>query len=107
MDAAKVKQVELWQLKKCDIQARTVHLRWILGDDCWESHECNKPGLQCVQETHCRGNKPKGKRVETTAAVQEVMVETLEYDNGMLIESRFGFVSELTTIPPLSPISRS
>ena len=55
-------------------------------------------------------NKPKGKRVETTAAVQGVMVGTLEYDDGMLIESRFGFVSELNTrgtTPPLSPISGS
>ena len=35
-------------------------------------------------------------------------VETSEYDDGMLIGSRFGFVSELTTggtSPPLSPIS--
>ena len=38
------------------------------------------------------------------------MVETLECDDGMLIESRFCFVSELTTggtAPPLSPISGS
>ena len=39
------------------------------------------------------------------------MVETLKYDDGMLIESRFGFVSELTTkrrnTPPLSKISGS
>ena len=50
-----------------------------------------------MQETHSeKGNKPKGKKVETTAVVQGVMVETLAYDDGMLIESRFGFVSELT-----------
>ena len=62
-----------------------------------ESHECNKPGQL---RTDCsvskkriaeKGNKPKGKRVETTAALQGVMVETLEFDDGMLIESRFGF----------------
>ena len=38
------------------------------------------------------------------------MVETLEYDDGMLIGRRFGLVSELTTrgtTPPLSPISGS
>ena len=55
-----------------------------------------------------KGNKPKGKRVETTAVVQGVMVETLKYDDGMLIESRFSFISELTmrsTTPPLSTIS--
>ena len=47
-------------------------------------------------------------RVETTAVVQRVMVETSGYDDGMLIGSRFGYVSELTprgTTPPLSPIS--
>ena len=36
------------------------------------------------------------------------MVETSEYDDGMLIGSRFGYGSELTTrgtTPPLSPIS--
>ena len=55
-------------------------------------------------------NKPKGKRVEKTAAVQRVMVETLVYDDGILIENRFSLVSELTTrstTPPLSPISGS
>ena len=39
-----------------------------------------------------------------------MMVETLEYDDCMLIENRFGFVSELTTrgaTPPLFPISGS
>ena len=51
----------------------------------------------CKKRIAEKGNKPKGKRVETTAVVQEVMVETLEYDDGVLIESRFGFVSELTT----------
>ena len=57
-----------------------------------------------------KGNKPKGKRVETTAAVQGAMVATLEYEDGMLIENRFDFVSELTTrgtTHPLSPISGS
>ena len=54
-----------------------------------------------------KGHKPKGKRVERTAVVQGVMVETLEFDDGMLIESRFGFVSDLTTrgtTRPLSPL---
>ena len=49
-------------------------------------------------------------REETTAAVQGVTVETLECDDGMMIESRFGFVSKWTTrgtTPPLSPISGS
>ena len=57
-----------------------------------------------------KGNKPKGKRVETTAVVQGVMVETLKYDDDMLIESRFSFMSELTmrsTTPPLSTSSGS
>ena len=57
-----------------------------------------------------RETSPKGKRVETTAVVQGVMVEMLEYEDGMLIENRFGYVSELTTrgtTPPLSPISGS
>ena len=42
--------------------------------------------------------------------MQGVTVETLEYDGGMLIESRSGFVSGLNTrgtAPPLSPISGS
>ena len=84
----------------------------------WESHECNNP----VQlRTDCSvykkriaeiGKKPKSEieRVETTAVVQRAMVKTSEYDDGMLIGSRFGFVSELTTrgtTPPLSPISGS
>ena len=69
-------------------------------------------GLQRVQETHYRERKQvqKRERVETTALLQRVMVETSEYDDGMLIGSRFGFVSELTTrgtAPPLSPISGS
>ena len=54
-----------------------------------------------------KGNKTE--RVETTAVVQRVMVETSEDDDGMLIGSRFGFASELTTrgttTPPLSPNS--
>ena len=80
------------------------------GIERWECHECNKTGQMrkdCsvyekrIAET---GNKPKGKRVETTAVVQGVMVEMLEYGDDMLIESRFGFVCELTTrgtTPPL------
>ena len=86
------------------------------GIERWESHECYKPGQL---RSNCsvykmrfaeKGNKPEGKGVETTAVVQGVMVESLEYDDGMLTESRFGFVSELTTRgtrPPLSPISGS
>ena len=68
-----------------------------------ESHDCTKPGqlrTDCsVHKKHIaeKGNKPKGKRVETTAVVQGVMVDTSEYDDGMLIGSRFSFVSELTT----------
>ena len=88
----------------------------ITGIERWESHEFNKPGhlrtdcSVCKKRIAEKGNTPKGKRVETTAVVQEVMVETLESDDGMLIESRFCFVSELTTrgtAPPLSPISGS
>ena len=72
------------------------------GIERWESHECNKPGKlrkdcsvykRLIAE---KGSKPKGKRVETTAEVQGVMVETLKYDDGMLIGSRFSFMSELT-----------
>ena len=86
------------------------------GIERWESHECNKPGQLrkdrsvCKKRTAEKGNKPKGKRVETTAVVQGVMVETLECDDGISTESRFGFVSESTTrgtTPPLSPISGS
>ena len=82
------------------------------GIERWESHECNKPGQLRTDCSESRkriaekGNKTE--RVETTAAVQRVMVETSEYDDGMLIGSRFGYVSQLTTrgtIPPLSPIS--
>ena len=84
------------------------------GIERWESHECNKPGQLrkycsvCKKRIAEKGNKPKGKRVETTAVVQGVMVETLVYDDGMLIESRSGFVSESTTrgtTPPLFLIS--
>ena len=70
----------------------------INGIECWESHECNKPGQLREDCTVCkkriaeRGNKPKRKRVETTAVVQEVIVETLVYDDGILIQSRFGFM---------------
>ena len=68
-----------------------------------ESYECNKPGQ--LREDYSmykkriteKGNKPKGTRVETTAAVQGVMVKTLEYEDGVLTENRFGFASELTT----------
>ena len=83
------------------------------GFERWESYECNKPGQErkdcsvCKKRIAEKGNKPKGKRVVTTAVVQGVMVETLVYDDGMLVESRFGFVSESTTtgtILPLSPI---
>ena len=84
------------------------------GIERWQSHECKKPGqlrTDCIvykKRIAEKGNKPKGKRVETTAAVQGVMVETSVYADGMLIESRFCFVSELSTrgkLPPLSPIS--
>ena len=57
-----------------------------------------------------KGNTSKGRRVKTTAAVQGVMVETLVYDDDILIENRFSLVSELTTrgtTPPLSPFSGS
>ena len=48
--------------------------------------------------------KETSPRVETTAVVQRVMDKTSECDDdGVLIESRFGFVST----PPLSPISGS
>ena len=88
----------------------------MIGVERWELHECNKPGQLrkdcsvCNKRIAEKGNKPRGKRVETTAVVQGVMVETLEYDDGMLIENRFGFVSELATrgtTLPLSPISVS
>ena len=57
-----------------------------------------------------KDTSPKERELETTAVVQGVTVETLECDDGMLIRSLFGFVSELTTrgtTPPLSPISGS
>ena len=84
------------------------------GVESWESREGNKPGQlrkDCSvykKRIAEKGNKPKGERVETTAVVQGVMVETSEYDDGMLIGRRFGDVSDLTTrgtTPPLSPIS--
>ena len=86
------------------------------GIERWESHECNKPGQMrkdcsvCKKRIAEKGNEPKGKRVATTAAVQGLMVETLKYDDGKLIENRFGFVSELTTrdtTPGLSTTSGS
>ena len=86
------------------------------GIERWESYECNKPGQSqrhhsvCEKRIADRGNKPKGKKAETRAVVQGMMVETLVCDDGMLVESRFGFVSESTTrdtTPPLSPISGS
>ena len=92
---------------------------WTLtGIERWECHECSKLGHL---RTDCsvykkriaeKGNNPKRERerVEATAVVQRVMVETSEYDDGMLIGSRFGYVSESTTrgtTPPLSPISGS
>ena len=58
------------------------------GIERWDSHECNKPGQL---RTDCsvykkrideKGNKSKRKTVEITAAVQGVMVETLEYNDG-------------------------
>ena len=86
------------------------------GIDRPESYECNKPGqlrkdcsVYKKRSTKWR-NKPKGERVEAPAVVQGVMVETLEYEDGMLIESRFRFVSGWTTrgtTPPPSPISGS
>ena len=83
-----------------------------------------------------KGNTPKGERVETTAAVQEVMDETRMYDdeddvsvigNEVIADvqrlqkhrctcgasrsaSRFGYVLELTTrgaAPPVSSIAGS
>ena len=59
----------------------------------WESHERNKPGHLRTdfsvykKRIADKGNKPKGKRVETTNLVRGVMVRTSEYDDGMLIES--------------------
>ena len=86
----------------------------LTGIERWESRECNKPGHLrtdcCVYKKRIaeRGNNTES--VETTAVVQGVMVETLEYEDGMLIESRFSYVSELTTrgtALALSPISGS
>ena len=88
----------------------------MIGIERWESYDGNKLGHFCKdcsvykKRTSEKWNKPKGERVETTAVVQRVMVETLEYEDGMLTENRSGFVSELTTrgtTPSLSPISRS
>ena len=65
-------------------------------------------GLQCVQETHCR--KPKRERqreLEQQLVVQRVVVKTLEYDDGILIWSHFGFVFGLTTRGRTPPISGS
>ena len=67
------------------------------GIERWESYEGNKPGHLCKYCSVCKkritekGNKSKGKKVETTAAAQGVMVETLEYEDGKLIENRFKF----------------
>ena len=88
----------------------------MIGIERWESYDGNKPGHLCKdcsvykKRITEKGNNPKGKIVETTVVVQGVMVETLEYEDGMLTENRSGFVSELTTrgtTPSLSPISRS
>ena len=88
----------------------------MIGVERWKLHEWNKPGQLrkdcsvCNNRIAEKRNKPRGKRVATKSEAQGVMVETLEYDDGMLIESRFGFVSELTTrgaTPPLFPISGS
>ena len=88
----------------------------IAGCERWESHTCNKTGQlrpDCSvykKRIAEKRNKPKGKRVETAAVVKGLMVEQVEHDDGMLIESRFGFVSELSTrgtTPPLSRISES
>ena len=86
----------------------------LTGVERWESHgQLRTDCSACRKRIADKGNKTKRERerereVETTAVVQRVMVETLEYDDDMLNESRFGFVSELTTrgtTPPLSPIS--
>ena len=86
---------------------------WTLtGIERWECHECSKLGHLRTDCSVCRERKQaqKRERVEATAVVQRVMVETSEYDDSMLIGSRFGYVSESTTrgtTPPLSPISGS
>ena len=84
------------------------------GIERWEFPECNKPGqwpTDCsVYKKRIAEKGNKTERVETTAVVQGVTAETSEYDDGMLLGSRFGFVSELTTrgtTPPLSPNSGS
>ena len=88
----------------------------LIGVERWESHECNKPGHLRTDCSFCKkriaekGNKHnrERERVETTAVVQRVMVETSEYGDGMQNGSRFRYVSGLTTrgtTPPLSPIS--
>ena len=49
------------------------------GIERWESHECNKPGQS---QTDCSGYKKSiAESVETTAAVQGVIVETWEYED--------------------------
>ena len=100
---------------------------------------CNKPRqLQtdcsvCKKRIAEKGNKPRGKRAETTAVVQGVMVETWEYDDEDYVfefghevsaavqrreihncvggasrsASRFGRVSELTPRSTASPQSPS
>ena len=79
----------------------------------FDDDEGNKPGQlrkDCSvykRRMAEKGNKPKGKRVETTAVVQGVMVETLTYDDGMLIECRFSFMSELTMRSTTLPLSTS
>ena len=66
------------------------------GTELWEVSRVEQvwtieKGLWCAQETHCRERKQAQRK-----------------DDDMLSESRFDFVSELTTrgtAPPLSPIS--
>ena len=62
----------------------------LAGIERWESHECNKPGQlrkDCSvykKRSVENGNKPKGERFETTAAVRTVMVETWKYEEAQL-----------------------
>ena len=70
------------------------------GTERWESHESGQLRADCSvykKRIAERGNKLKRKRDESTAAVQGVVVETLEHEDGILIESRLGFVSDNTS----------
>ena len=44
-DAAKVKQVELWRLEKCDVRIKSLEARAIQLEAIGAARECNEEGL--------------------------------------------------------------